>query len=112
MDCVFCRIVNQEIPCETLYETEDILVFKDIRPAAPVHILVIPKRHIPTLNDLEEEDGKLMARLVETGTAMAKKEGIAETGYRLVFNCNREGGQEVFHIHLHVLGGRTLGRMA
>jgi histidine triad (HIT) family protein len=111
MDCVFCRIIQKEIPCDAVLETEDILAFRDIRPAAPVHILIVPKRHISTVNDLEGEDGALVARMIDTARDLARKESIAASGYRLVINCNREGGQEVFHIHLHLLGGCALGGM-
>lgn len=112
MDCVFCRIVNKELPCELLVETEEFLAFKDIQPAAPVHILLVPKRHVGTLNDLEADDEGLMGRMILAAIELARSENIDGSGYRLVMNCNRDGGQEVFHIHLHLMGGRPLGGMA
>lgn len=112
MDCVFCRIVNKELPCEPLLETEEFLAFKDIQPAAPVHLLLVPKRHVGTLNDLEADDEGLLGRMILAATELAQSENIDGSGYRLVMNCNRDGGQEVFHIHLHLMGGRPLGGMA
>ncbi len=112
MDCVFCKIVRKEIPCEPLLETDELLAFKDINPVAPFHVLVIPKRHISTLNDIEEEDERLLGRMALAAAALAGKGGFAESGYRLVINCNRDGGQEVFHIHMHVLAGRRIGPLA
>jgi histidine triad (HIT) family protein len=111
MECIFCRIVKKEIPCEPLLETEDLLAFEDIQPSAPVHILIIPKRHIATLNDLEAEDKALAGKMILAARDLARDQGVAESGYRLVTNCNREGGQEVFHLHMHLLGGRSLGRI-
>ena len=112
MECVFCRIINGELPCEPLLETEEFLAFKDIQPAAPVHLLVVPKRHVATLNDMEDGDEGLLGRMVLAAGNLARTENIHESGYRLVLNCNRDGGQEVFHLHLHVMGGRRLGGMA
>jgi histidine triad (HIT) family protein len=112
MDCLFCRIVNKEIPCEALLEDEDILAFKDIAPKAPFHALVVPRRHVATLNDLEEADFPLISRMMRAAVELARREGFHESGYRVVMNCNREGGQEVFHLHLHLLGGGSLGGMA
>ncbi len=107
-DCLFCRMVAGEISPDTVYEDDALLAFRDINPQAPVHILVIPRRHIATLNDLGEEDAALIGSLVTTAARLAKQEGIAETGYRTVLNCNADAGQEVFHIHLHLLGGRPM----
>jgi histidine triad (HIT) family protein len=109
MDCIFCRIVEGQIPCDPLLDTEDLLAFKDINPSAPVHILIIPKRHIATLNDLETDDNLLAGKMILAARDLAMKYGVAESGYRLVTNCNQEGGQEVFHLHMHLLGGRPLG---
>jgi histidine triad (HIT) family protein len=109
MDCIFCRIANKELPSEILLETDDLVAFRDIQPAAPVHVLIIPKAHIATLNDLESDHEELVGRMVSAAADLAKREGIEESGYRLILNCNRDGGQEVFHIHLHLLGGRSLG---
>jgi histidine triad (HIT) family protein len=106
-DCLFCKILNKEIPAEVVYEDEEILAFKDINPKAPVHLLFIPKKHIETINDINESDasliGKMLLRIKET----AKKKGIDKDGYRVVLNCNKNAGQEVFHIHAHLLGGRA-----
>ncbi|RKY14086.1 MAG: histidine triad nucleotide-binding protein [Planctomycetota bacterium] len=106
MECIFCRIVSGEVPAKKVYEDDDVMAFEDIRPQAPVHILVIPKRHIATVNDLTESDAQLMGKLVLVAKRIASERGVAERGYRLVLNCNRDSGQEVFHIHLHLLGGR------
>ena len=106
MECIFCRIVSGEVSAKKVYEDDDVVAFEDIRPQAPVHILIIPKRHIATVNDLTESDAQLVGRLVLVAKRIAAERGVAERGYRLVLNCNRDSGQEVFHIHLHLLGGR------
>lgn len=105
-DCLFCKMVAGNIKPDVVFEDEDILAFRDINPQAPVHILIIPKRHIPTLNDMD--DPILTGRLVETAIKLAAQEGISEDGYRTLFNCNRNAGQAVYHLHLHLLGGRTM----
>lgn len=105
-DCIFCKMVAGIIKPDIVYEDADVLAFRDINPQAPVHILVIPKLHIATLNDLE--DPSLAGKLLQTISLLAKQEGLAEEGYRTVINCNQNGGQEVFHLHLHLLGGRRL----
>jgi len=105
--CIFCKIAGGQVPVEKLADGE-IVAFRDLHPQAPTHLLVIPKRHIPTLNDLQPGDEELIGRLFTTAARLAKEAGLAETGYRTVFNCNRDAGQEVFHIHLHVLGGRKM----
>ena len=110
-DCIFCKILAGEIPSTRVHETENTLAFEDINPVAPVHVLVIPRKHIPTLNDLAPEDAGLVAEMMLAAKEVAKIKGIDQAGYRVVFNTNREAGQEVFHIHLHVLGGRRLGPM-
>ncbi|RLJ15961.1 histidine triad nucleotide-binding protein [bacterium endosymbiont of Escarpia laminata] len=108
-DCLFCKMVSGDIQPNVVYEDDDVLAFRDLNPQAPTHILVIPKRHISTLNDLEPGDESLMGNLVLTAARIAEKEGIAEAGYRTLLNCNAEAGQTVFHIHLHLLGGRPMG---
>ncbi len=108
-DCIFCKIASHEIQSDIVYEDEEFLAFRDINPQAPTHILIIPKKHIPTINDLSIEDAQLIGKMVLLAKKIANDEGISERGYRLVFNCNREGGQMVFHIHLHLLGGRAMG---
>jgi len=107
-DDLFERIVRREIPADIVFENEDILAFRDVNPQAPVHVLIIPKRRIATLNDLQPDDADLVGRLVLTARQLAANEGLAEDGYRLVFNCNENGGQSVYHIHLHLLGGRSM----
>jgi len=108
MDCVFCKIVEGDIPAEKVYEDDEFLAFSDIDPQAPVHVLVIPKRHIPNISEVTSEDSDLVGRLVATGNRVARENGIAEKGYRLVINSGPHGGQAVDHIHLHVLGGRKM----
>jgi len=107
-NCLFCRMVSGEIQPNVVYQDADVLAFKDINPQAPLHVLVEPKRHIATTNDLAPADGALVGKLVAAATRVARDAGVAETGYRLVMNCNADGGQSVYHIHLHVLGGRAL----
>ena len=104
--CLFCNIVAGEIPADTVFENDSIIAFRDINPQAPVHILIIPKLHISTLNDLREDHTELMGELILKAKDLAKDEGIADAGYRTGFNCNKAGGQTVYHIHLHLLGGR------
>jgi len=106
--CLFCKIQGREIPADIVYEDDSVLAFRDVNPQAPVHVLVIPKKHISTLNDLGDEDTSLMGTMILTARRLAHDLGLSEAGYRLVMNCNAEGGQTVFHIHLHILGGRQL----
>lgn len=108
MDCLFCRIVQGQIPSKTVYEDDEIVAFEDINPQAPVHILVIPRKHTATLNDLQAEDDATLGRLHRVAAQLARQRELAERGYRVVLNCNAEAGQTVFHIHLHLLGGRTM----
>lgn len=108
MDCIFCKIVAGEIPAEILYQDEEIVAFRDINPKAPVHILIIPRKHIPSLDQLKESDSALVGRMVAVANKLAKDEGVAEKGYRLAVNCGKEGGQLVPHLHMHLLGGRRL----
>lgn len=109
MDCLFCKIINKDIPAQVIYEDDQIIAFNDINPQAPLHFLVIPKKHISTLNDIKEDDRELLGHMVMTAGKIAKDQGIAQDGYRTVFNCNNHGGQTVYHIHLHVLGGKAMG---
>lgn len=110
-DDLFLKIINREIPADIVYETDEVLAFRDISPQAPTHILVIPKIHIPTANDVEPGHAELIGKMFLAATELARQEGVADDGYRLVMNCNSDGGQVVFHIHLHLLGGRKLGRL-
>lgn len=107
-DCIFCQIADKNLPAQILFENERVLAFRDIRPQTPTHVLVIPRKHIPTINDLSPADNSLVGELVQVAQSIAKTEGIDQTGYRLVLNCNQHGGQEVYHIHLHLLGGRPM----
>lgn len=108
MPCLFCRIVSGEVPSKKVHEDDSVVAFEDINPQAPVHILVIPRQHIPTLNDLAPEHDALVGRLHRVAAQLAKERQIASDGYRVVMNCNAEAGQTVFHIHLHLLGGRSM----
>ncbi len=108
MDCLFCKIARGEIPATVVFEDEHLMAFRDIRPQAPTHILVIPKRHISTINEIQNEDALLVGSMILCAQQLAKKEGFSEKGYRLVFNVNSHGGQEVYHIHLHLLGERQM----
>ena len=107
-NCVFCKIIKGEIPSEKVYEDDEILAFKDINPVAPIHILVIPKKHIKTLLEVTEEDSKLIAKIYMTRNKIAKDLGIEKDGFRVVANCGRDSGQEVMHIHFHMLAGKKL----
>ncbi|AIH03418.1 MULTISPECIES: histidine triad nucleotide-binding protein [Thermodesulfobacterium] len=109
MDCIFCKIVKKEIPSKVVYEDEKVVAFHDINPQAPYHILVIPKKHLSTLLDLTEEDKDLIGHIYLVINRLAKDLGFAERGYRVVVNCKEEAGQTVFHLHFHLLAGRTMG---
>lgn len=109
MDCLFCKIINKEIPADIIYEDEHVIAFNDISPQAPTHALIIPRKHIATLNDVQAEDAALVGHMVKTAATIAKQLGFDENGYRTVFNCNPHGGQTVYHIHLHLLGGKPMG---
>ncbi len=112
MDCVFCNIAAGKIPSDILYQDEKVVAFRDVNPQAPVHLLVIPRKHIGQLSELTEKDTPLIGHMIEVANQLAKREGIAESGYRLVINSGKEGGQLVPHLHLHVLGKRQLsGRL-
>ena len=108
MSCLFCRIINREIPASIVYEDDHVLAFNDINPQAPTHVLVIPKQHIATLSDLQPEHDALVGELTRRAAAIARERGIEASGFRTVFNTNRDAGQTVFHIHLHLVGGRSL----
>ena len=107
-ECLFCKMVSGVIPCDKVHENENVLAFRDIDPKAPTHILIIPKKHITTLNEINKSDQDLLGELLLTAKKIAKDEGIDRSGYRTVFNCNSDGGQTVFHIHMHLLGGRPM----
>jgi len=111
LSTIFKKIIDKEIPADIVYEDELVLAFKDISPQAPTHILVIPKKEIATVNDVTDEDEKALGRLFIVAAKIAKEQGIDESGYRLMVNVNKDGGQEVFHLHMHILGGRPLGPM-
>jgi len=108
-DCIFCKIAAGDIPATSLYDDGDVLAFPDINPEAPIHLLIIPRKHIPTLNDLTEADAALIGRMHLAAKQLAAELGVADSGYRTVINCNHNAGQLVFHIHMHLLAGRELG---
>jgi histidine triad (HIT) family protein len=108
MSCLFCKIIAGEIPSKTVYEDAELFAFSDINPQAPMHVLVVPKAHVATLNDLTPAEDGLVGAMVRRAAAIAKEQGFDGPGYRTVFNCNAQAGQTVFHVHLHVLGGRPL----
>lgn len=108
-DSIFTKIIKRDIPAEIIFENDEIIAFNDINPQAPVHILIVPKKPVPTINDLQESDAALAGKLILAAKQIAKEKGIDERGYRLIFNCNSEGCQTVFHIHLHLIGGKQLG---
>ena len=108
MSTIFKRIINKEIPADILFENDNVIAFRDVNPVAPVHFLVIPKKEIPTLNDIDENDKDIIGELFLVAKKLAKIKGLEKKGYRTIFNCNEDGGQTVFHIHLHVMGGRQM----
>ena len=108
MDCIFCQIVAGKVPSDIIYQDEDVAAFPDINPQAPVHLLIIHRKHIPSLAHLTEADSPLMGHMVKTADQLARREGVSESGYRLVVSCGREGAQAVPHLHMHLLGGRQL----
>ena len=110
-ETIFSKIIRKEIPTDILYQDDLVTAFRDINPRAPSHILIIPNKLLPTVNDVESEDELMMGRMFTVARKLAEKEGIAADGYRLIVNCNPFGGQEVYHIHMHLLGGRPLGPM-
>jgi len=108
-DCIFCKIVSKSIPSTIVYEDDEIMAFNDINPQAPVHAVVIPKRHIERISDLGPEDSGLISKIISAGNKIAENKKIADSGYRFVINCNKDAGQVVFHIHMHIIGGRKMG---
>lgn len=107
-DCLFCKIRDGEMPCDMVYESDDVMAFRDVNPQAPTHILVVPRKHISTVNDLKEKDKNIVGDMFLAAKKIAADEGIEEDGYRLVVNCNSKAGQTVFHIHMHLIGGRVM----
>ncbi|MCW9699360.1 MULTISPECIES: purine nucleoside phosphoramidase [unclassified Avibacterium] len=110
-ETIFSKIIRKEIPANILYQDERVTAFRDISPQAPTHILIIPNKLIPTVNEVTEQDELILGRLFTVAAKLAQQEGIAEDGYRLIVNCNKHGGQEVYHLHMHLLGGESLGKM-
>ena len=108
MDCIFCQIVDGKIPSDIVYQDEEVIAFRDINPVAPTHLLIIPKKHIPSLAHLADAETPLIGHMVKVANQLARKEGVAENGYRLVINSGEQGGQLVPHLHMHLLGGRRL----
>ncbi len=110
-ETIFSKIIRKEIPSDIVYQDDDVTAFRDISPQAPTHILIIPNKIIPTVNDVTPEDQLVLGKLFVIAAKIAKAEGIDESGYRLIINCNRDGGQEVFHLHMHILGGKQIGKL-
>ena len=110
-ECIFCKISKGEIPAEKVYEDDDVIAFNDIHPVAPVHILFVPKKHYASLNDMSDDSSEVLAKILLAVKKVANQKGVGETGYRTVINTNKHAGQEVFHIHVHLLAGRQLGAM-
>ena len=111
MPTIFAKIIRGEIPSDTVYQDDLVTAFRDINPIAPTHILIVPNKVIPTVNDITEADEAMMGRMLSVAAKLAEQEGIAKDGYRLIINCNEHGGQEVFHVHMHLVGGKRLGPM-
>ncbi|HIC87680.1 MAG TPA: histidine triad nucleotide-binding protein [Aquificae bacterium] len=110
-NCIFCKIINKELPSEIVYEDDKVIAFKDINPQAPIHILICPKKHIETINDLKEEDKDIIGHIFLVAKKIAKDLNVDKRGYRIIVNCNKEGGQEIYHIHFHFLAGKPLGKL-
>ncbi|MDZ7374663.1 MAG: histidine triad nucleotide-binding protein [candidate division KSB1 bacterium] len=108
MECVFCNILRGQLPAEFVYENERVVAFRDINPQAPVHVLIVPRKHIASTNEVRPEDQQLLGEMILVAQKVAQAEGIAQSGYRLVINCNEDSGQEIYHLHLHLLGGRRM----
>lgn len=108
MDCLFCKIANGEIPAKIAYQDDHVVAFEDINPQAPTHMIIIPRKHIATFNEVHQSENELVGQMVQTAAMLAKQLNLATDGYRMVMNCNEHGGQSVFHIHLHLLGGRRM----
>ncbi len=111
MSTIFSKIISGEMPADIVYQDERVTCFRDINPAAPVHVLIVPNKEIATVNDLQEDDETLAGHMLLVAKKIAQQEGVAESGYRLIINCNRDGGQEVYHLHMHLMGGRPVGPM-
>lgn len=109
LSTIFSKIISGEVPSDIIYQDDLVTAFRDINPVAPVHVLIVPNKEIATVNDLQNEDERTAGRMLLAARKIAEREGIAESGYRLIINCNRDGGQEVFHLHMHLLGGRRIG---
>ncbi len=107
-DCLFCKLINREIPADIVFESDTVFAFNDIEPEAPHHVLIVPKKHIPTLNDLTAEDSGIISELILAAARIARELKIDDSGYRILCNCNEDGGQLIFHLHLHLLGGRRM----
>ncbi|SCB80343.1 HIT domain-containing protein [Gilliamella intestini] len=110
-ETIFSKIIRQEIPADIVFQDDKVTAFRDISPQAPTHVLIIPNKLIPTVNDIQEEDEAVLGHMMVVAAKIAKQEGIDESGYRLIMNCNKDAGQEVFHLHMHLLGGKNLGRL-
>ncbi|MWN31270.1 HIT domain-containing protein [Gilliamella sp. Pra-s65] len=110
-ETIFSKIIRQEIPADIVFQDDKVTAFRDISPQAPTHVLIIPNKLIPTVNDIQEEDEAILGHMMVVAAKIAKQEGIDESGYRLIMNCNKDAGQEVFHLHMHLLGGKNLGRL-
>lgn len=108
LECVFCNILRGQLPAEFVYENERVVAFRDINPQAPVHVLIVPRKHIASTNEVRPEDQQLLGEMILVAQKVAQAEGIAQSGYRLVINCNEDSGQEIYHLHLHLLGGRRM----
>jgi len=108
LDCLFCKIIERKIPSHITYEDEKVVAFKDVNPQAPIHQLIVPRKHIATINDINANDKEILGHMVLVAQKIAKQEQINDSGYRLIFNCNNDGGQMVYHLHLHMLGGRSM----
>ena len=108
-DCLFCKIIKKEIPSDIVYEDNDVMAFRDIHPVAPIHVLVIPKKHISKVTELTENDGELLGKIYSAINIVVEKEGIKEKGFRIIINCGEDGGQAIGHLHFHILGGKKLG---
>ena len=108
MSCLFCKIIKQEIPATIVYEDDSIIAFEDLNPQTPIHVLVIPRKHISTSLDITDEDNELIGKMYQAASKIAKERNVADSGFRLVMNCNKDAGQTVFHIHLHLLAGRPM----
>jgi histidine triad (HIT) family protein len=111
MPTIFSKIIQGELPADIVYQDDLVTAFRDINPAAPVHLLIVPNKELATVNDLADEDERLAGRMLLVAKRLAEQEGIAESGYRLIVNCNHDGGQEIYHLHMHLVGGRPLGPM-